>query len=168
LSAAEISKADFDVKKVGILRDPSLSDALDIIDAYKLDVVQLVGQESASLCDDLSTEVEVIKSFYLQDDTSSIDELVAPYDAVCDYYLFSGALGAGNGLYGTPLSVSLLKKARIEKPFFIAGGIDATKASMIRGIDHPDFFGVDLNTEFEVAPGEKDLKSLLQFRQQLR
>jgi phosphoribosylanthranilate isomerase len=62
----------------------------------------------------------------------------------------------------------LLKKARIEKPFFIAGGIDATKASMIRGIDHPDFFGVDLNTEFEVAPGEKDLKSLLQFRQQLR
>jgi phosphoribosylanthranilate isomerase len=39
---------------------------------------------------------------------------------------------------------------------------------MIRGIDHPDFFGVDLNTEFEVAPGEKDLKSLLQFRQQLR
>ena len=168
LSAAEISKADFDVKKVGILRDPSLSDALDIIDAYKLDVVQLVGQESASLCDDLSTEVEVIKSFYLQDDTSSIDELVAPYDAVCDYYLFSGALGAGKGLYGTPLSVSLLKKARIEKPFFIAGGIDATKASMIRGIDHPDFFGVDLNTEFEVAPGEKDLKSLLQFRQQLR
>jgi len=168
LSAAEISKADFDVKKVGILRDPSLSDALDIIDAYKLDVVQLVGQESASLCDDLSTEVEVIKSFYLQDDTSSIDELVAPYDAVCDYYLFSGALGAGNGLYGTPLSVSLLKKARIEKPFFIAGGIDDTKASMIRGIDHPDFFGVDLNTEFEVAPGEKDLKSLLQFRQQLR
>lgn len=168
LSAAEISKADFDVKKVGILRDPSLSDALDIIDAYKLDVVQLVGQESASLCDDLSTEVEVIKSFYLQDDTSSIDELVAPYDAVCDYYLFSGALGAGNGLYGTPLSVSLLKKARIEKPFFIAGGIDATKASMIRGIDHPDFFGVDLTTEFEVAPGEKDLKSLLQFRQQLR
>ena len=168
LSAAEISKADFDVKKVGILRDPSLSDALDIIDAYKLDVVQLVGQESASLCDDLSTEVEVIKSFYLQDDASSIDELVAPYDAVCDYYLFSGALGAGNGLYGTPLSVSLLKKARIEKPFFIAGGIDATKASMIRGIDHPDFFGVDLNTEFEVAPGEKDLKSLLQFRQQLR
>jgi phosphoribosylanthranilate isomerase len=168
LSAAEISKADFDVKKVGILRDPSLSDALDIIDAYKLDVVQLVGQESASLCDDLSTEVEVIKSFYLQDDTNSIDELVAPYDAVCDYYLFSGALGAGNGLYGTPLSVSLLKKARIEKPFFIAGGIDATKASMIRGIDHPDFFGVDLNTEFEVAPGEKDLKSLLQFRQQLR
>lgn len=168
LSAAAISKADFDVKKVGILRDPSLSDALDIIDAYKLDVVQLVGQESASLCDDLSTEVEVIKSFYLQDDTSSIDELVAPYDAVCDYYLFSGALGAGNGLYGTPLSVSWLKKARIEKPFFIAGGIDATKASMIRGIDHPDFFGVDLNTEFEVAPGEKDLKSLLQFRQQLR
>lgn len=168
LSGAEVSKADFDVKKVGILRDPSLSDALDIIDAYKLDVVQLVGQESASLCDDLSTEVEVIKAFYLSEESVSIDELVGPYDAVCDYYLFTGAPAAPLDLYANAISLPLLKKARIEKPFFISGGIDASSASMLRAIDHPDFFGVDLHTAFELAPGEKDLKSLLQFRQQLR
>ena len=168
LSAAEVKKADFDVKKVGILRDPSLSDALDIIDAYKLDVVQLVGHESASLCDDLSTEVEVIKSFYLANDAVAIDELVKDYDACCDYYLFSGPAAAASDLYGEGPSLSLFKKARIEKPFFISGGINASSASVIRAIDHPDFFGVDLHTAFETAPGEKDMKSLLQFRQQLR
>jgi phosphoribosylanthranilate isomerase len=168
LSEAEVKKADFDVKKVGILRDPSLSDALDIIDAYKLDVVQLVGQESASLCDDLSTEVEVIKSFYLSTPTDSIDALINDYDAVCDYYLFSGPVAAATDLYGEGPSLDLFKKARIEKPFFISGGIAASSASMIRAIDHPDFFGVDLHTGFETAPGDKDMKSLLQFRQQLR
>ena len=168
LSGSAVSKADFDVKKVGIMRNPSLSEALDIIDEYKLDVVQLVGEESVSLCDDLSTEVEVIKTFYLSDDTSSVDELIKDYDAVCDYYLFSGALATPTDLYGSGVSLSLLKQARLEKPFFISGGIDSSHASMIRGIDHPDFFGIDLTTGFEVAPGDKDLKSLLQFRQLLR
>lgn len=168
LTGAELSKADFDVKKVGILRNPSLSDALDIIDEYKLDVVQLIGEESPTLCEDLSTEVEVIKSFYFSDDTASIDKVVKEYDAVCDYYLFSGPLVAATDLYGSGLSLALLKQARIEKPFFISGGIDSSRASRVRAIDHPDFFGIDLTTDFEIAPGDKDLKSLLQFRQQLR
>ncbi|MFM8711677.1 MAG: hypothetical protein ACKOC7_10405, partial [Sphingomonadales bacterium] len=144
------------------------SEALDIIDEYKLDVVQLVGEESETLCDDLSTEVEVIKSFYLSEVTASVDELIKNYDAVCDYYLFSGPVAAATDIYGSGLSLALLKQARIEKPFFISGGIDSSHASMIRGVDHPDFFGVDLTTGFEVAPGDKDLKSLLQFRQLLR
>ena len=168
LTGSAVSKADFDVKKVGIMRNPSLSEALDIIDEYKLDVVQLVGDEGATLCDDLSTEVEVIKSFYLPHDAASIDKLVKEYDAVCDYYLFSGPLATAADLYGGGLDLTLLKQARIEKPFFISGGIDKSRASMVRGIDHPDFFGIDLTTDFEIAPGDKDLKSLLQFRQQLR
>ncbi len=168
LSAAEIQKADFDIKKVGILRNPSLSEALDLIDAYKLDVVQLTGQESATLCEDLGTEVEVIKSFYLSGAAPTIDQLIEDYDAVCDYYLFSGPVADASDLYGSGFSAELLRKARIEKPFFISGGIDASRASMVRAIDHPDFFGVDLTTAFEVSPGDKDLKSLLQFRQQLR
>jgi phosphoribosylanthranilate isomerase len=167
LSGDEIRKADFDIRKVGILRNPSLSEALDLIDEYKLDAVQLVGEESVSMCEDLSTQAEVIKSFYVDDNVTSLDDLVAPYDAVCDYYLFSGPM-VGSSLYGGPFSISLLQKARIEKPFFVSGGIDSSKASMVRGISHPDFFGVDLTTDFELSPGEKDFKSLLQFRQQLR
>lgn len=168
LNAAETAKADFDVKKVGILRDPSLSDALELIDTYKLDVVQLVGNESAELCDDLSTEVEVIKAFYLTPSLTDLDRLVSEYDAVCDYYLFSGPLSSAGGLYGDRFDLSVLTDARIEKPFFVSGQVDASMASVLRGIQHPDFFGADLTVAFEAAPGEKDLKSLLQCRQLLR
>ena len=168
LNAKEVSKADFDLKKVGVLQNPSLSDALDLIDAYKLDVVQLCGQESAELCEDLSTEVEVIKLFYLGQGCSSIDELVKEYDAVCDYYLFSGEPAVSGGLYGSRFDWTLLQNARIEKPFLLGGGITAADASRLRSFTHPDFFGVDLDTAFEVAPGEKDFKSLLQFRQLIK
>ena len=33
---------------------------------------------------------------------------------------------------------------------------------------HPDFFGVDINSQFEKEPGVKDMAKLLQFRQGLK
>ena len=168
LNAKEVSKADFDLKKVGVMRDPSHSDALDWIDAYKLDAVQLIGNESPSLCDDLSTEVEVIKQFRISAATKNIDAMLAEYDAVCDYYLFTGVPAKEDELYGNSFDWSVLEKARIEKPFLLGGGIKESDASRLRSFGHPDFFGVDLDISFETAPGEKDLKALLQFRQLIR
>lgn len=168
LNAKEVSNADFDLKKVGLLRNPSLSDALDLIDAYKLDVVQLCGEESPELCDDLSTEVEVIKLFHVGEGTKNIDELVKDYDGVCDYYLFSGEPAVKGDLYGAAFDWTLLQAARIEKPFLLGGGITAADASRLRSFTHPDFFGIDLDKAFETEPGEKDFKSLLQFRQLIK
>ena len=167
LASKEVCKADFDLKKVGILRNPSLSDALDWIDAYKLDVVQLVGEEDPALCDDLSSEVEVIKAFSVDKADSGLEKKLESYDAVCDYYLFTGATTTAQ-LYGTAFDWSLLLTARIEKPFFLSGGITIQQASSLRKLDHPDFFGADLTIDFETSPGEKDLKSILQFRQLIR
>ena len=38
-------------------------DVLDAIDEYGLEVVQLHGDETPEMCEDLSSEVEVIKAF---------------------------------------------------------------------------------------------------------
>lgn len=168
MNAKEVAQADFDLKKVGIMKDPSLSEALDWIDAYKLEAVQLVGHESASLCDDLSTEVEVIKQFHLSENSKNIEGMLAEYDAVCDFYLFTGFPKKEGEFYGLPFNWSLLEKVSIEKPFFLGGGIQGGDASRLRAFSHPDFFGVDLDIAFETAPGEKDLKALLQFRQLIR
>ena len=91
LAGENIKDSDFDVKKVGVFVNPELIDVLDAIDEYGLDVVQLHGQESPEMCDDLSAEVEVIKAFSIDDSIQNIDELVADYDAVCDFYLFDTA-----------------------------------------------------------------------------
>ena len=168
IKGSELKKADFDLKKVGVFVNPELIDVLDAIDEYALDVVQLHGDESPQICEDISSEVEVIKAFRVEDGTN-IDKMVAPYDAVCDYYLFdTGGLKESFGGTGQQFDWGLLSKARIEKPFFLSGGIALEDAAKVKAFTHPDLFGVDINSRFETAAGVKDMKQILQFRQALR
>lgn len=174
LDKAEIKSADFDLKKVGVFVNPEMIDVLDAIDDYGLDIVQLHGDESPEMCEDLSSEVEVIKAFRVGTDTN-IDNMVAPYDAVCDYYLFDtkadntspvegGWVGAFGGT-GQQFDWSILTKAKIEKPFFLSGGIGPDDAEKIKDFRHPDFFAIDINSRFEKEPGVKDVAAILKFRQ---
>ncbi|HRI25755.1 MAG TPA: phosphoribosylanthranilate isomerase [Ferruginibacter sp.] len=168
ISAKEIKDADFDLKKVGVFVNPEMIDVLDAIDDYGLDVVQLHGDESPEMCEDLSSEVEVIKAFRITGE-ENIDELVAPYDAVCDYYLFdTGGLKESLGGTGKQFDWNILTKAKIEKPFFLSGGIQPEDAARIRGFRHPDFYAVDINSRFEKEPGVKDMAMVLQFKQALK
>lgn len=168
ISKTDLKKADLDIKKVGVFVNPEMIDVLDAIDDYGLEVVQLHGDESPEMCEDLSSEVEVIKAFRVRDGVD-IDELVAPYDAVCDYYLFdTGGLKESFGGTGQQFDWSILTKAKIEKPFFLSGGIGVEDAVRIKAFKHPDYFGVDINSRFEKAPGVKDMGLVLQFKQGLK
>ncbi len=164
----EIKKADFDLKKVGVFVDPELIEVLDAIDEYGIDVVQLHGNESPEMCEDLSAEVEVIKVFHIKDGKENIDKMVAEYDAVCDYYLFDKATDYSIGGTGQQFDWSILSKAKIEKPFFLSGGIGLEDAAKVKAFKHPDFFGIDINSRFEKSPGIKDMAAILQFRQALK
>ena len=177
ISKTELKSADFDLKKVGVFVNPEMIDVLDAIDDYGLDAVQLHGDESPEMCEDLSSEVEVIKAFRVTND-ADIDKLVTPYDTVCDYYLFDTggytSLLAGGGREGAfggtgkQFDWSILTRAKIEKPFFLSGGISPDDALKVKAFTHPDFFGVDINSLFEKEPGVKDMGKVLHFRQGLK
>jgi len=168
ISKQDLKKADFDLKKVGVFVNPEMIDVLDAIDDYGLEVVQLHGDESPEMCEDLSSEVEVIKAFRVADGVN-IDELVAPYDAACDYYLFdTGGLKESFGGTGKQFDWTILTKAKIEKPFFLSGGIGPDDAPKVKAFKHPDFFGVDINSLFEKEPGVKDMSKVLHFRQAMK
>ena len=166
LPGKEIKNADFDIKKVGVFVNPSYGDLLDAIDDYGLDIVQLHGNETPELCEELSAEVEVIKAFRIEDGDANIDKLVEPYDAVCDYYLFdTGGLKESFGGTGQQFNWAILKNAKIEKPFFLSGGIGPGDAQKVNSFSHPDFFAIDINSKFETAPGVKDMAAILKFMQ---
>ena len=166
LSGKEIKGADFDLKKVGVFVNPSYSDLLDAIDDYGLDIVQLHGNETPEMCEELSAEVEVIKAFRIEDGNANIDKMVESYDAVCDYYLFDTAgLKESFGGTGKQFDWSILNKAKIEKPFFLSGGIGPDDAAKVKAFKHPDFFAIDVNSKFEIEPGIKDMGLLLKFMQ---
>ena len=168
ISKSDMKNADFDFKKVGIFLNPEMIDVLDAIDDYGLDAVQLHGNETPEMCEDLSTEVEVIKVFHIKNNKEDIDKLVADYDAVCDYYLFDKITDYSIGGTGEKFDWSILLKAKIEKPFFLSGGISVEDVAALKSFKHPDFFGVDINSKFEKSPGIKDMGLILQFRQGLK
>ena len=170
ITGKQIKDADFDIKKVGVFVDPGYSELLDAIDEYGLDIVQLHGNETPEMCEELSAEVEVIKAFRIGGDKSiDIDELVADYDAVCDYYLFDTAgLKENFGGTGQQFDWGVLKKAKIEKPFFLSGGIGPDDAPKLKAFSHPDFFAIDVNSKFELSPGLKDMAAVLKFLQALK
>lgn len=159
---------DLDIKKVGVFVDKEYEDIMEMVEKFELDMVQLHGNETPALCKELSEDTEVIKAFKIGATVQSIDQLVAPYDEVCDYYLFDTAQSGLDGGTGKKFDWQMLINAKIEKPFFLSGGLSPADAAIIKGFKHPDFFGIDINSQFEKEPGVKDMGLILGFLKNLK
>lgn len=168
IAKEDLKNSDFDLKKVGVFVNANYDEIMQLVEDYGLDIVQLHGDESPELCEDLSDEVEVIKAFKVGKSKMSIDEMVADYDEVCDYYLFDTASDDVSGGTGEKFDWKLLSDSKIEKPFFLSGGIGVEDVAKLKAFKHLDFYAVDINSKVEKEPGVKDMGLLLQFRQGLK
>jgi phosphoribosylanthranilate isomerase len=168
LDGEDLTGMDLDIKKVGVFVDADYEDIMEMVEKFELDMVQLHGNESPELCEELSEDVEVVKVFRIDDSVKSIDTLVAPYDNVCDYYLFDTKVGSAAGGTGKKFNWEKLKTSKIEKPFFLSGGISPEDAALVKSFKHPDYFGVDVNSLFEKEPGVKDMGLVLGFVKSLK
>jgi phosphoribosylanthranilate isomerase len=93
--------------------------------------------------------------------------------ALADFYLFDTFLPDTYGGTGKTFSLSLLKGMRIDKPFFLAGGLDADNvAEIIRQVQKdttllPFFYGVDVSGGIE-TDGYKDTVKMEAFMKAIR
>ena len=177
IASSDLNNADFDIRKVGVFVNENVSNVMKMTEEYSLDVVQLQGNETPEYRKRLSEEVEVIKTFRINDETKSIEDLIRNYDDACDYYLFDtggypSPLGGGRegalGGTGKQFDWKLLSKSSIEKPFFLAGGIGLQDVVKAKTFGHPDLFAVDINSKFEISPEVKDLDLVKMFAHVLR
>lgn len=153
------------VTKVGVFVDPSAQLVSEMIDKYKLDMIQLHGHESADFCSIFYNKVKVIKAF-------GIDEyfdykLLEKYKTSCHYMLFD-TFTVLHGGSGKTFNWELLKDKNIPLPFILSGGIDVEMAEKIKKIDLPNFYGVDINSKFETKPGIKNIEKIKTFINELR
>jgi phosphoribosylanthranilate isomerase len=165
----EIKNGDFDIKKVGVFVNESLDKIMKAAEDYSLDVIQLHGDETPAFCKRLFEEIEVIKTFRIADNSYRVEEVVNKYDDACDYYLFdTGGNKETLGGTGVQFDWNILAKSRIEKPFFLAGGVGLADVAKIKSFNHPDFFAVDINSKFEISQGVKDMDMVKMFARMLR
>ena len=72
--------------------------------------------------------------------------------------------GVGYGGTGKKFNWDVLKPARIDKLFFLSGGIEPGDVEKLREFSHErvaaKLFSIDINSKFEQSPGVKDLKKI--------
>jgi phosphoribosylanthranilate isomerase len=103
--------------------------------------------------------VQVIKAFGL-DESFDFDRLDAYADSV-DYFLFDTKT-VKHGGSGETFNWDILQKYKGNVPFFLSGGLSIDNLAEVEKIKHPSFYGVDLNSRFEIEPGTKDIPLLKQ------
>ena len=158
------------INKVGVFVNASIEEVLHLVDECRLQMVQLHGDESAKYCEKIADYVSVVKAFRLSDH-DSVDWMTKPFEEVCDMYMFD-TMGAGYGGTGKKFDWGLLKGSKIEKPFFLSGGIEpGDEAQLKQFANDPvaqSLFAVDINSRFESEAGVKDLEKVKQFCAQLK
>ena len=128
-----------------------------IINKYKFDAIQLHGKEGPEVCAEFKGQVKVIKAFGIDEDFN-FEDLVAYVDHV-DYFLFDTKTSIHGGS-GETFDWSILNNYKLDTPFFLSGGLSLENLESVNDIDHSQFYGVDLNSRFEISPGLKNIEKL--------
>lgn len=161
--ADEVKK--FAISKVGVFVNAPLEEILQIVQRFNLQAVQLHGDEPPQFCEALRQHVPVVKVFRLSG-REDVDEISKGFQEVCDYFLFDTAT-PGYGGSGQQFDREILLRAKIEKPFFLSGGLGPADADDLLNFHHPHLHAVDVNSRFETAPGIKDMRTIGLFKNKI-
>lgn len=148
------------IKRIGIFVNETLQTICQIVEQYKLDFVQLHGDESLSFCESISPICKVIKVFRIDEnfDMSSTKE----YEGAVDFFLFDTNTKHFGGS-GKKFNWDVLAHYTGYVPFLLSGGIGPQDASELIKLEHPKFIGIDINSKFELAPAIKSKVSIETF-----
>lgn len=153
------------IRKVGVFVNESDETMITLIDKFRLDYVQLHGNETPEICSTMKLYSQVIKAFGISSDFN-FDSL-SMFEGTCDYYLFDTKTD-GYGGSGNRFEWSVLDQYKLNTPFILSGGVGEENIADIDRLNHPMFSGIDLNSKFEISPGLKDVKKLSDFISKIR
>ncbi|OJW37072.1 MAG: phosphoribosylanthranilate isomerase [Sphingobacteriales bacterium 46-32] len=158
------------IAKVGVFVNAPYEELMRTVEDYRLDMVQLHGDESAFFCEKVANYVTVIKAFRLSDN-DPIEWITRPYHDSSDMFMFD-TMGAGYGGTGKKFDWTVLREAQLDKLFFLSGGIEPGDEDTLRDFAAEEagkrLFSVDINSRFEVSAGVKDMTRVAEFVQKLK
>lgn len=171
------------IKKTGVFVNEDLDTVIEKINTHQLQAVQLHGEESPEYCLELKRhyqeknnkviaskktdgfELEIIKVFSIKNEFNF--NVLKPYEAVCDYFLFDtkGQLPGGNGF---TFNWDVLSHYPSTKPFFLSGGIGVDEIENLKQFQQSKAskycYAIDVNSKFEIEAGLKNIDLLRNFK----
>lgn len=143
--------------KTAVFVDETAETINNLIELFKFNAIQLHGHESPGFCSLFKTKVTVFKAFGIDEgfDFNGLN----PYVNVVDFFLFDTKT-VNHGGSGNTFDWGLLNRYKLNVPFFLSGGLSPANLGDVKNIDHPLFYGVDLNSKFEISPGIKNISQL--------
>ncbi|PCH54076.1 MAG: N-(5'-phosphoribosyl)anthranilate isomerase [Flavobacteriaceae bacterium] len=170
------------IKKVGVFVNESIEKVIATVEKYKLDFVQLHGNETPNYCNEIlnshlersrkivseSYKLKIIKAFSVDEnfDFSKTEQ----FEQCCEYFLFDTKEKeyGGNGI---KFNWKILQNYKGEIPYFLSGGIGLEdKDELLLFLNRQESkhcYAVDVNSSFEIEPAIKDIEKLKKFKNNL-
>jgi phosphoribosylanthranilate isomerase len=158
-----------DVSYVGVFVDEMPQNVVTQAYNYKLDYIQLHGNESpiyidnlkSTLVPDILPNVKIIKALSINEEADILKWKT--YEGHVDMFLFDTKSTQTVGGTGKHFDWSLINMYDGNIPFLLSGGIGPDDAEAVKSFKHPMCVGIDLNSRFEKEPGMKDVDKLNAF-----
>ncbi|WP_213278617.1 phosphoribosylanthranilate isomerase [Chryseobacterium indologenes] len=161
--------------KTGVFVNEKAEVILQIVQKAGLNFVQLHGDESyrfiAGLRQKLDPEVKIIKVIRIGNNDSAtknkILQTFSQQSETCNlspitYYLFDTD-GKAFGGTGKQFDWTLLNDLKIPLPYFLSGGISEENIGDIEDLQQQPF-ALDINSKFEIEPGNKNIDRIKKFK----
>ncbi len=149
------------VPKVGVFVNEMYHEIKARAVQENISVIQLHGSESPIICAELRNDgFQVWKVFGI--DEAFNFEATKPYENTVDAFLFDTKTNQYGGS-GRRFKWSKLHEYLGDTPFYLSGGIGPQSIIDLKVFKHPQWVGIDINSQFESSPGVKDIQLIKTF-----
>lgn len=152
-------------KRVGVFVNATKEKILRKVSEFSLDYIQLHGNESKEFLLNLRNalisqglqDVGIIRMVAVHSDNDA--RKAAEWDGIADLLLFETP-SPGFGGSGRSFNWNALSAYHGATPFLLSGGIGMESLENLLAFHHQKWYGIDLNSRFELSPGVKDTEQL--------
>ena len=154
--------------KVGVFVNENIPTILEISEKAGLNYIQIHGDENEDfikeLRQNLKEEVKIIKVFRIpiviprnEESQRFFTSLLAVQNDI-DYVLFDTDSKSFGGT-GKTFDWQILNELEINIPYFLSGGISEENIENIKQLELQPF-ALDINSKFEIEPGNKNINKI--------
>lgn len=165
LSLEQISNIEHS-RKVGVFVNENVERIIEISEKANLNFIQLHGDEHdyfiSELRKKLNPEIKIIKVIRIGNQSyKELQKTINQQPATINNLLFDTDSKAFGGT-GQTFNWNILNDIEIPIPYILSGGISLENMHQLSTINHQPI-ALDINSKFEVEPGNKDLDKIKDF-----